>query len=427
MLRRHVAATVVPLTGLAAWRGNEESLPDFSGTRVAFACRHLRFSGSVRVLIEQAAALQPTGAQAMILCFEDGADPAVVDELRQRAPCVKAIIRGDRKLRAVRTIWRTAGPFRPHYWIGTDTPDPLILADKLARLCWLPVPRIAMVVHEAYDRYLQRLVPWRRRLDAVLLSYDFGARAAEMLGGSTPMTILAPLFPLSASGASPERNRERRRAEMRIPQEAQVLGYAGRLGPNKRIEEMIGLLAELIREGREDVWLLLAGEWELPEYRRKIESRLEVRVQSRGGGVLSLWERVRLIGPLRDLSEAYEAMDIFLLLSQAEGFYPLSVLEAQLVGRPVVCMPAGGLSRVILDGVTGELLPGLETSRGVEWTEESRTAALMRIRRLLDCPDKAAAIGAAGRQVAEWLTTHYSFGPIFRGWLAERLRGGRER
>ena len=427
MLRRHVAATVVPLTGLAAGIGNEECLPDLSGTRVAFACRHLRFSGSVRVLIEQAAALQPTGAQAMILCFEDGADPAVVDELRQRASCVKAIVRGDRKLRAVRTIWRAAGPFRPHYWIGTDTPDPLILADKLARLYWLPVPRIAMVVHEAYDRYLQRLAPWRQRLDALLLTYDFRERASETLGGTTPMTILAPLFPLSARGASPAQDRERRRAEVGIPPDAQVLGYAGRLGPNKRIEEVIGLLAELLREGREDVWLLLAGEWELPEYRRKIESRLETCVQSRGGGVLSLRERIRLIGPLRDLSEAYEAMDIFLLLSQAEGFYPLSVLEAQLAGRPVVCMPAGGLARVILDGVTGELLPGHETSRGVEWTEESRTAALARVRSLLDCPDKAAAIGAAGRQVAEWLTTHYPFGPLFRRWLAERLLGGRKR
>ena len=65
------------------------------------------------------------------------------------------------------------------------------------------------------------------------------------------------------------------RRALALPPDAAVLGYAGRLGPNKRIERMLDLLAALLAEGRDRAWLLLAGRWEEEAYRRAVEARLQ--------------------------------------------------------------------------------------------------------------------------------------------------------
>ncbi len=423
-LRRHVKEKVLPVVGGSfPLIFGDTTVPNLSGHRIAFACRHLRYSGSTRVLIEQMAALGETGVEVMIVCFEDGADEAVLEEIHRRARAVRAIVRGDRKLRALRSVWRSIGPFRPDYWICTDTSAPFVMAEKIARLRIFSPLRMAAVLHEEYDRYLRILEPWRRHIEAFLLDYDFRTIVQEHFGASISTEVIAPLFPLSVRDQGLEQLRDRLRQAHGIPKEAKVLGYAGRLGPNKRIEAMLDVLADLIGEGRDNVWLLLAGDWELESYRQFIDERLgEVCVRTDNGRLL-LKDRVRWIGSRRDLSEVYAAMDVFLLFSKAEGFYPLSVLEAQRLKRPVVCTAAGGLSRVLLDGATGFLIPGKATSAGVEWSEESRAVALDRVRRVLDRWEEAESLGANGKRVAEWLTTVYPFGALFRQWAAKRLKG----
>ena len=86
-----------------------------------------------------------------------------------------------------------------------------------------------------------------------------------------------------------------------------------------------------------------------------------------------------------DALELMRAAGAVCLTSEAEAL-PMSVLEAMALGRPVVATNVGGTGEAVADGETGFLVePG---------DVEAVTRALVT---LAADPDRAAAMGAAGR------------------------------
>jgi len=71
---------------------------------------------------------------------------------------------------------------------------------------------------------------------------------------------------------------------------------------------------------------------------------------------LRLGGRFQLLGYRHDSLDVVAAGDIFCLSSIAEG-YPVSLMEALALGRPVVATAVGGISEAIRDGVEGVLVP----------------------------------------------------------------------
>jgi glycosyltransferase involved in cell wall biosynthesis len=67
-----------------------------------------------------------------------------------------------------------------------------------------------------------------------------------------------------------------------------------------------------------------------------------------------LGERAVFLGPRDDVPDLLRASDAFVLASSLEGL-PLSVLEAQSCGTPVVAYPTAGIPEVVTDGETGLL------------------------------------------------------------------------
>lgn len=59
---------------------------------------------------------------------------------------------------------------------------------------------------------------------------------------------------------------------------------------------------------------------------------------------------------ISDIAEVYHGLDIVALSSHNEGT-PLSLIEAQFCGRPVVATNVGGVKDVVIDGETGWLVP----------------------------------------------------------------------
>lgn len=101
-----------------------------------------------------------------------------------------------------------------------------------------------------------------------------------------------------------------------------------------------------------------------------------------------LGNRLRLLGYRRDVAAVLAAADIFALPSYYEGL-PMSVIEAMLTGLPVVASDIRGLRELVVDGVTGMLVPPRQA-------EPLATA----LRRLAGDAQQRAAMGAAGRQRA---------------------------
>jgi glycosyltransferase involved in cell wall biosynthesis len=94
-------------------------------------------------------------------------------------------------------------------------------------------------------------------------------------------------------------------------------------------------------------------------------------------------ESVTITGPRADAIDLVAAADMFVLSSDSEGL-PLALLEAMVLGRPVVATAVGSIPDAVRDGDSALLVPPGDAD-----------ALAAAIRRLLDDPDLAARLGAA--------------------------------
>lgn len=165
------------------------------------------------------------------------------------------------------------------------------------------------------------------------------------------------------------------REEWGLPAGGPVVIALGRLTPKKGHRDLLEALSRLAGDPRwEGLRLLVVGTGALgPELEREANA-------------LGLAERVIFTGFQRDVLPFLQAADIFVLPSIQEGL-SLSALEAMALGKPVVACRVGGTPEVVVDGETGVLVsPG---------RPEELAGAL---EGLLEDPDRARAMGAAGRR-----------------------------
>ena len=71
---------------------------------------------------------------------------------------------------------------------------------------------------------------------------------------------------------------------------------------------------------------------------------------------LGLEHEVRLAGDRLDVPELLAGASVFVLASRSEGA-PISILEAMAAGLPVIASDVGGVAELVVDGVTGRLVP----------------------------------------------------------------------
>jgi glycosyltransferase involved in cell wall biosynthesis len=70
---------------------------------------------------------------------------------------------------------------------------------------------------------------------------------------------------------------------------------------------------------------------------------------------LGVADQLQFLGHRRDIPDLLRAADCFVLPSTMEGL-PLSILEAQASGTPVIAAPTAGIPEVVIDGKTGFLV-----------------------------------------------------------------------
>jgi glycosyltransferase involved in cell wall biosynthesis len=122
-----------------------------------------------------------------------------------------------------------------------------------------------------------------------------------------------------------------------------VLVHVGSLSPEKNHPALIRLLARLRHRGiKARLWLLGEG----PE-RASVERYVE------DAGVHPY---VWFAGSREDVPAVLAGADIFVLASRTEGM-PAALIEAGLAALPSVVFDVGGVSEVVVSGITGWIVP----------------------------------------------------------------------
>lgn len=165
------------------------------------------------------------------------------------------------------------------------------------------------------------------------------------------------------------------RAELGLPADAPVLGFIGRLVPDKGIVELVEAW-RLLRTQYTDLRLVLVGPFES-----------ETPLLGNTLAELAADERVILTGALgaAETARRHAVIDVLALPTYREGF-PNVLLEAAAMAVPVVATRVFGCVDAVVDGVTGTLVA----------PRDARALALA-IGRYLGDPELRRAHGAAAR------------------------------
>jgi glycosyltransferase involved in cell wall biosynthesis len=186
----------------------------------------------------------------------------------------------------------------------------LRIEQALARFC----DRLISVSDEVRDELVAMGVAPASKFDVIPLGFD--------------------LAPFTANGSARSEARATVRAELGIPQDATLITLIARLVPIKRVDRFLRVASALADVP--GVRFLVVGDGEL---REQLADTVEAR---------RLGDRLTWAGFRRDMPAVCFASDVVVQTSDNEGT-PVSLIEAQAAGVPVVSTRVGGTSSVVMD------------------------------------------------------------------------------
>lgn len=206
-----------------------------------------------------------------------------------------------------------------------------------------------------------------------------GTAVAEAHPFAAGLRTLVPFFPPVDTDLFRPRTDFRARIRMRwnIPQGAPVVGCVANVNPQKAIVELVEVFASVRRQLPASCLVLIGAEHET---HRDYSALLRARISA-----LGIRDAVIIHGESANLHELLPGIDVVTLASRNEGT-PTVLMEAMACGVPVVATDVGGVSDVVVDGVTGFLVPPSD--------QRAFASALVS---LLSDPAVASRMGAAGR------------------------------
>lgn len=265
-----------------------------------------------------------------------------------------------------RSLWRRLQPDR--VLVNTMTIPWWLLAARLHRV---PVVCHVREAEETQARPVRFAVTLPLMLATSLIANSSASR--DVLARNLPK-IGARTKVIYNGFAAPEQTAPPRNRSANDPA---VVVLVGRLSPRKGTDVALEAVARLRAEGR-DIRIRLCGSV-FPGY-EWFETSLRERAEQP-----DLVGAVDFLGYVSRPQAEVERADIVLVPSLVEPFGNVAV-EALLAQRPLVASRVQGLCEIVREGETGILV---EPGDSAELTEA--------IRRMLDDPDLAAELAAAGR------------------------------
>lgn len=135
-------------------------------------------------------------------------------------------------------------------------------------------------------------------------------------------------------------DRDKKRNELGISNEAFVILSVGEINKNKNHEVIIRAIAKL---NKPHICYIICGQGDREIYLKKLAISLGVA------------NKVKFLGFRNDIAEIYKIADVFVFPSFREGL-PVSVMEAMAAGLPIICSNIRGNTDLIENGKGGFLV-----------------------------------------------------------------------
>lgn len=340
---------------------------------------NLNRGGLERVVIELIKTQVHEGHRCQLICLFDPG--SLAQELSAVGVDVHAC--GKRAGLDLRALRRARRFMRMHATEILHTHNPVAHYYAVLAAVGLPLQRVVNTRHgmglmsrHTRREQLYRMALWRT--DRIIAVCETARRDAEHQNvlparkiSVVPNGIRISDFPPASASAH-----ERLASMLGVSPQARLIGTIGRLNPVKDHENLIHAFAQ-VRALIPDAVLVLIGEGET-------HADLEHQVDLEG-----LAAHVHFLGDRNDVAELLPGMDLFVLSSISEG-YSMALLEACAAALPIVATDVGGNAEIVRDGVSGQLVPARDT--------DALAAAIVQ---LLAEPERAAAMGRAGREWAQ--------------------------
>jgi glycosyltransferase involved in cell wall biosynthesis len=203
-------------------------------------------------------------------------------------------------------------------------------------------------------RKLLWLIEWltcKLATDVLLVSYSVKQRVVqEKLWRLSKMRILGDG---TACGIDLEKfNRTERtailgrqvRQKLNIPENAIIVGYVGRIIPDKGIKCLVKAF-EIVLKQLDNAYLLLIGAFET----------VIQTIDQKTIDMIKINDNIKSTGHVEDVMPFYAAMDIVVLPSRREGF-GMVLIEAGAMELPTIATRVTGCVDAVVDNVTGLLV-----------------------------------------------------------------------
>jgi glycosyltransferase involved in cell wall biosynthesis len=178
--------------------------------------------------------------------------------------------------------------------------------------------------------------------DAYLAISD-GVRRVLLAGGIPTERVHVVMSGIDLGKFAGLKERALVRAELGLDENTLAVGNVAALAPHKAQNDLLRAAQQVLAR-RDDVRFFIVGEGAL---------RAELEALARSLGVQA---RVTFTGFRSDALDLLRAFDVFAMSSYLEGL-GTSIMDAQVLGVPVVATRTGGIPELVEDTVTGLLVP----------------------------------------------------------------------
>ena len=165
---------------------------------------------------------------------------------------------------------------------------------------------------------------------------------------------IVPLgFDLSRFETDKEKKRKSFRAKYNIAHDEIAIGIVGRLVPIKNHELFLNAIHWVAQRTQRKIRVFIIGDGEQRANIEAMATKLGLKFDNTNPTAPNL---LTFTSWIKEIDVSNAGMDIIALTSKNEGT-PVSLIEAQASGKPIVSTTVGGIENIVLENVTALLSP----------------------------------------------------------------------